>query len=87
MVSSMGVTGIRNNIDTDLQSLIQVIREKTNLPCFVGFGINTPDQAAELSRLCDGVIVGSAIVKIIEEHGQNAGKHIFDYVKNMKECM
>jgi len=87
VVSSMGVTGMRNNIGTDLQNLIEVIRENTNLPCFVGFGINTPEQAAELSKLCDGVIVGSAIVKIIEEHGRNAGKHIYDYVKKMKEYM
>lgn len=87
LVSSMGVTGIRNEIKTDLESIIKVIRENTEIPCFVGFGINTSEQAAEISKKCDGVIVGSAIVKIIEKHGDNAGKYIFDYVKSMKDSV
>lgn len=87
LVSSMGVTGIRNEIKTDLESIIKVIRENTEIPCFVGFGINTPEQAAEISKKCDGVIVGSAIVKIIEKYGDNAGKYIFDYVKSMKDSV
>lgn len=85
VVSSMGVTGMRNEIKTDLDSIIKVIRENTNIPCCVGFGINTPNQANQISKICDGVIVGSAIVKIIEKYGENADKHIFDYVKSMKQ--
>nr|WP_315023321.1 tryptophan synthase subunit alpha [uncultured Aminipila sp.] len=87
LVSSMGVTGMRNEIKTDLESIIKVIRENTEIPCFVGFGINTPEQAAEISPKCDGVIVGSAIVNIIEKHGENAGKYVFNYVKSMKDSI
>ncbi|WP_312653174.1 tryptophan synthase subunit alpha [Aminipila sp.] len=87
LVSSMGVTGMRNEIKTDLEGIIKVIRENTKIPCFVGFGINTPEQAAEISQKCDGVIVGSAIVKIIEKYGDNAGKYVFDYVKSMKDSV
>lgn len=87
LVSSMGVTGMRTEIKTDLDSIIKVIRENTEIPCFVGFGINTSEQAVEISQKCDGVIVGSAIVKIIEEYGENAGKYIFDYVKSMKDSI
>lgn len=87
IVSSMGVTGMRNEIKTNLESIIKVVRKNTEIPCFVGFGINTPEQAAEISQNCDGVIVGSAIVKIIEKYGDNAGKYVFDYVKSMKDSV
>jgi tryptophan synthase alpha chain len=83
----MGVTGTRANITTDIGSIVKVIREKTDVPIAVGFGINTPQQAREISSVCDGVIVGSAIVKIIGKYGGNAGQHIFDYVKEMKSAI
>jgi tryptophan synthase alpha chain len=87
IVSSMGVTGIRDKINTDIKSIVETIRQVADIPCAIGFGINTPEQAAELSKIADGVIVGSAIVKIIEEHGENAAEHIFKYVAGMKKAI
>ncbi|MCL2146669.1 MAG: tryptophan synthase subunit alpha [Synergistaceae bacterium] len=83
LVSSMGVTGVRENIDTDLKSIIADIRSVTNTPVAIGFGISTPEQARKFGSISDGVIVGSAIVKIIEQHGQNAAQYIYEYVKTM----
>ena len=82
----MGVTGVRSQIKTDLNAILKVLKETTDTPCAVGFGINTPEQAAKISKVADGVIVGSAIVKIIEKHGIYAGTHIYEYVKNMKDA-
>lgn len=84
VVSSLGVTGMRSEIKTDLNSILEDIREVTDLPLAVGFGINTPKQAEYISKIADGVIVGSAIVKIIEEHGKNAAEALKEYVSNMK---
>ena len=85
LVSSMGVTGVRDNIDTDLESIIKDIRSATNTPVAIGFGISTPEQAAKFGAISDGVIVGSAIVKIIEKYGHDAAGHIYDYVESMKK--
>ncbi|MDR0683907.1 MAG: tryptophan synthase subunit alpha [Spirochaetaceae bacterium] len=87
VVSSMGVTGVRSTIETDLKSMIETARAATTIPIAVGFGISAPEQAREISRLADGVIVGSAIVKIIERYGAEAGPHIFDYVQTMKNSI
>jgi tryptophan synthase alpha chain len=86
LVSSMGVTGVRSEIRTDLASIIAAVKKATKLPAAVGFGIHTPDQAAEIGKLADGVIVGSAIVKIVEKYGEEAGKYIYDYVREMKQA-
>ena len=87
IVSSMGVTGVRGKITTDLASIVTALRSLTSLPAAIGFGIHTPAQAAEMARIADGVIVGSAIVKIIAEHGEAAGPHIYRYAKEMKEAV
>lgn len=87
IVSSLGVTGIRNEIKTDLLSIIETIRKNSNLPCAIGFGISTPDQAKKMADLSDGIIVGSAIVKLLEEYGKKAPKYIGEYVKSMKEAI
>ncbi len=87
VVSSMGVTGVRSEIKTDLGSIMQAIKEVTDVPAAVGFGINTPEQAAEISKVADGVIVGSAIVRIIEKYGEDAAPYISDYVKKMKDAI
>lgn len=87
VVSSMGVTGIRSEIKTDLASILSSVREASDVPAAVGFGINTPDQAAKVAEIADGVIVGSAIVKIAARYGDQAGPHIFEYVKSMKEAI
>lgn len=87
LVSSMGVTGERSKIETDLEAIIAKAREAANIPVAVGFGINTPEQAAGIAKIADGVIVGSAIVKIVEDYGADAGPRIFDYVKSMKDAV
>jgi tryptophan synthase alpha chain len=87
LVSSLGVTGIRSEITTDLPSIIAAIKSATTLPVAIGFGIHTPAQAAEMARFADGIIVGSAIVKIVAQYGANAGPHIYQYVKEMKEAV
>ncbi|MCX4326702.1 MAG: tryptophan synthase subunit alpha [Lachnospiraceae bacterium] len=85
IVSSMGVTGIRSEIKTDIQSIVDIIRGVTDVPVAVGFGINTKEQVEEYTRIADGAIVGSAIVKIVEEYGGDAGKYIYDYVSGMTD--
>ena len=86
VVSSLGVTGMRQEIRTDLDAIISDIREVTDLPLAVGFGINTPEQASQIGKIADGVIVGSAIVKIIEEYGENATEPLKEYVSSMKKA-
>ena len=86
VVSSLGVTGMRSEIKTDLNAILSDIREVTDLPLAVGFGINTPEQASEIGKIADGVIVGSAIVKIIEQYGENAAESLKEYVSSMKKA-
>ena len=87
IVSSLGVTGTRSEIKTDLASIVKVVRENTNIPCAIGFGISTPDQAKKMSDLSDGAIVGSAIIKLLEQYGQDAPEYIGAYVKSMKDAI
>ena len=87
IVSSLGVTGTRSEIKTDLDSIVKVIRENTDIPCAIGFGISTPEQAAKMSAISDGAIVGSAIIKILEKYGKEAPKYVGEYVKSMKEAL
>lgn len=87
IVSSMGVTGVRQQINTDIGSMVRAIRETTDTPCAVGFGINMPEQARKMASEADGVIVGSAIVKLIAENGKNADRALYDYVKKMKAAI
>ena len=87
IVSSLGVTGVRSEITTDLSAIVKVIRENTDVPCAIGFGISTPQQAADMAALADGVIVGSAIIKILEAKGKDAPADIGAYVKSMKDAI
>jgi tryptophan synthase alpha chain len=87
VVSSLGVTGMRTEIKTDLKSIIKAIRENTDIPCAIGFGISTPEQAKKMAYISDGAIVGSAIVKLLEKYGKDAPKYVGEYVKNMKEAI
>ncbi len=87
IVSSLGVTGTRSEIKTDIASLVKVVRENTDIPCAVGFGISTPEQAKKQADVSDGAIVGSAIVKIIEREGRNAAAPVGAFVKRMKEAI
>ena len=87
LVSSLGVTGVRSEIKTDLASIVEAIRRNTDIPCAIGFGISTPEQAARMSGLADGVIVGSAIVRLIEKYGRQAPEYVGRYVKEMKDAI
>lgn len=87
IVSSLGVTGVRNEITTDIAVLVKTVRDNTDTPCAVGFGISTPQQAATMAAKADGVIVGSAIVKIAAQYGKESAKPIGEYVKSMKDAI
>ncbi|MBQ6113923.1 MAG: tryptophan synthase subunit alpha [Synergistaceae bacterium] len=87
VVSSLGVTGTRSEITTDLASIIKAVRRNTDIPCAIGFGISTPEQARKMSEIADGVIVGSAIVKLLAKYGTKSPAHIGSYVKSMKDAM
>lgn len=87
LVSSLGVTGVRSEIKTDLASIVEAIRRNTEIPCAIGFGISTPEQAARMAGLADGVIVGSAIVRLIEKYGRQAPEYVGRYVKEMKDVI
>lgn len=86
-VSSLGVTGVRSEIKTDLESIVAAVKEATDIPVAIGFGISTPEQAKKYSVIADGIIVGSAIVKIIAEYGESAPQKVYEYVKSMKDAM
>ena len=87
LVSSLGVTGERSEIKTDLRSIVELIRANTDVPCAIGFGISTPEQAKQMASISDGAIVGSAIVRLLEKHGKDAPKYIGEYVKSMKDAI
>ena len=87
VVSSLGVTGVRSEITTDIGAMVQLIRANSPLPCAVGFGISTPEQAKKMAGLSDGAIVGSAIVKLIAQHGRDAVPYVSEYVKSMKDAV
>jgi tryptophan synthase alpha chain len=87
LVSSMGVTGMRSEITTDLSAMVHAVRQATDTPAAVGFGIHSAEQAREIAKIADGVIVGSAIVKIIAQHGANAEGPVYEYVKAMKAAV
>lgn len=86
-VSSLGVTGMRSDIKTDIASIVQQIRQYTDVPVAVGFGISTPEQAKAMAAVSDGAIVGSAIVKQIGEWGANGEEELYQYVRSMVEAV
>lgn len=87
IVSSLGVTGVRSEIKTDLGAIVETVRQNTDIPCAIGFGISTPEQATKMAGISDGAIVGSAIVRLIGEHGKDAPEYVGEYVKRMKEAL
>lgn len=86
-VSSLGVTGVRSNITVDISKMVEEVRNATDTPCAVGFGISTPEQAKNMAEKSDGVIVGSAIVKLIEQHGVNSPQFVYEYAKSIKDAI
>ena len=87
IVSSLGVTGTRSEITTDLTSIVDVVRQNTNVPCAIGFGISKPEQAKQMADIADGAIVGSAIIKLLEQYGKDAPDYVGQYVKSMKDAI
>ena len=86
-VSSLGVTGVRSKITTDNGAMVDLVREVTDVPVAVGFGISTPEQAKKMASQSDGAIVGSAIIKIIEKYGKDAPQYVEAYVKEMVDAI
>ena len=87
IVSSMGVTGVRSEIKTDLHHIMEAVKKYAKVPAAIGFGISRPEQARNMAELADGVIVGSAIVKLVAQYGSEAPDHIYEYVKSMKDAI
>lgn len=87
IVSSLGVTGVRSEIKTDIAEMVSLAKNASDIPCAVGFGISTPEQAAKMAGMSDGAIVGSAIVRIVGKYGKNSVKEVYEYVKTMKEAV
>ena len=87
-VSSMGVTGVRSQITTDVGAMVALAKQANpNVPCAIGFGISTPEQAAAMGAKADGVIVGSAIVKLVGQHGRQAVEPVREFVRQMKQAL
>lgn len=78
---------MRSEIKTDLASIVEVVRQNTDIPCAIGFGISTPEQARKMAEISDGAIVGSAIIKLLEKYGKDAPAYIREYVKSMKDAL
>ncbi len=86
-VSSLGVTGVRSAITSDIGSMVNVAKQSSPLPVAVGFGISTPEQAAQMAMHADGVIIGSAIVSLIAQYGKQAVEHVYAYAKSIKSAI
>ena len=86
-VSSLGVTGERATLGNEIADIIQIVRQESHIPCAIGFGISTPAQAKEMAAYGDGVIVGSAIVRLVAEHGRNSVAKVHDFVRQMKQSL
>ena len=86
-VSSLGVTGMGSQITTDIGAMVKLVKAQKDIPCAVGFGISTPEQAKKMAVQADGVIVGSAIVKLCESYGADCVPYIKEYVKSMKDAI
>lgn len=87
VVSSLGVTGVRSEIKTDLSTILGLIKEATDTPAAIGFGISNPEQASKMAQYADGVIVGSAMVKIVAEYGKDAPEKLSEFVKGIKAAI
>lgn len=86
-VSSLGVTGVRSSITTDIGAMVKLVKQAKDIPCAVGFGISTPEQAANMAAVSDGAIVGSAIVKLCAQYGADCVPHVAEYVRQMKAAV
>ncbi len=86
-VSSLGVTGTRNSITADIDTMVKMVRQSTNTPTAIGFGISTPEQAKTMSEKADGIIIGSAIMKLVEQYGEHSIPYVSSYIKDIKRII
>lgn len=86
-VSSLGVTGTRSSITTDVGAMVRTAKKAQDIPCAIGFGISTPDQAAAMAAVSDGAIVGSAIMKLIAKQGPDTASEVYRFVKSLKDAI
>ncbi|MDO5292581.1 MAG: tryptophan synthase subunit alpha [bacterium] len=86
-VSSLGVTGVRAKLASDIENMVSLVRQTTNVPCAVGFGIATKEQAMDMASISDGAIVGSAIVELVAKHKEAAVDYVGEYVHQMKQAV
>ena len=86
-VSSLGVTGMRSQITTDVGAMVELVKKSSDIPAAIGFGISGPEQAKKMAAVSDGVIVGSAIVKLVEKYGKDAVPYVAEFVKSVKDAI
>ena len=86
-VSSLGVTGVRTEITTDIGAMVRLVKAQKDIPCAVGFGVSTPAQARQMAKAADGVIVGSAIMKLVAAHGRDSVPVVAEYIRGMKDAV
>ena len=86
-VSSLGVTGERSSLDDSARRMIRLAKEISDIPCAVGFGISTPEQARAVAEFADGVIIGSAIVRIAAGHGRDCVEPVYQFAKAVKDAI
>ena len=86
-VSSLGVTGMRSQITTDVGAMVELVKKSSDIPAAIGFGISGPEQAKKMAEVSDGVIVGSAIVKLVEKYGKDAVPYVAEFVKSVKDAI
>ena len=86
-VSSNGVTGMRTKFQTDFSAFFTPIHKYAKIPCMVGFGISSPEAAKQMSQYCDGVIVGSAIVNMVEQYQEQAPEKVYEFVKSLRTAL
>lgn len=86
-VAIAGVTGAAGGDPVALQKLVRRAKKASSLPVVIGFGINTPADAVRMGELCDGVVVGSAIVRLVAEHGKSAPSHVAKLVSSLRKAL
>ncbi|WP_299328139.1 tryptophan synthase subunit alpha [Parasphingopyxis sp.] len=86
-VSVAGITGKQQAAQASIAAAVSALKAKTDLPVAVGFGVRTPEQAADIARVADGVVVGSAIVELVGKHGADAPQPVRDYVKSLSDAI
>jgi tryptophan synthase alpha chain len=78
---------MRDELGSSVSHMVERVRAISSVPCAVGFGISTPEQASDMASVADGVIIGSAIVRIVAEYGRDSVEHVTRYAKSIKKAI